>query len=364
LNLQPTYISIPSKAGTGSDLFEQGLAASGGSLPDWWIVDDFFKNKSIIFGMDTADQGNRVLWLQAGEKSKTLAQIENILEWLVNSGAKRDQCVAVVGGGTILDIGLFAVSIYQRGLKKWALPTTLLAAVDAGIGGKNGVNFMGFKNYVGTISQPDFVITDARVLDSLEAIDVLNGWMEMVKHALIADPSLWQKMQLFGTIPPLKDMRPLIAEAAAIKQNIVRADPNESGIRKTLNFGHTVAHALESDAVVRSEHLPHGIAVGLGMVFSLHWSAMQAENSKIKSDLLNAAKGIKHWLVDGAPAYVHAAISGTDIQRLWQFMVKDKKNDTQGVQEVRLTSLGSAKWNELLTFTEFEANWTAAHASD
>ena len=136
---------------------------------------------------------------------------------------------------------------------------------------------MGFKNYIGTITQPDFVVSDFRVFESLEAVDVLNGWMEMAKHALIADPALWHSMKQFETIPSTNAVHTLIRDAADIKKRLVEADEFESGLRKTLILGTRSAMRSESAAASRSENLPHGIAVGLGMMVSLHWSANQQQ---------------------------------------------------------------------------------------
>ena len=358
MNQKPTYISVPSDATAG--VFEDAWQAYGRATPDWYIIDDFFKNQGNIKRVNDADEIGRVYWINAGEKSKTWNEVERVLKWLVHNDVKRSESLAVMGGGTVLDTGLFAASIYQRGIQKWSIPTTLLAAVDAGIGGKNGVNFMGFKNYIGTIIQPDFVVSDFRVLDTLSPQDVLNGWMEMTKHALIADPALWQSMKAFKSIPAVQEIHPLIAEAVEIKKRLIEADEFESGRRKTLNFGHTVAHALESAAAAGGEDLPHGTAVGIGMVFSLQWSAAQSPHMTIADELLDAAQCIGRWLAESAAVQVHTATQAADIKSLWSFMEKDKKNDAQGVQEVRLTKVGSAEWNQLLTFDAFEANWIKA----
>lgn len=356
MNLKSTYISVHSDATAG--VFEDAWQAYGQAAPDWYIVDDFFKKHGNIKRVNDADHRGYVYWLAAGEKSKTWNEVERVLEWLVHKDVKRSERIAVVGGGTVLDIGLFAASIYQRGVQKWAVPTTLLAAVDAGIGGKNGVNFMGFKNYVGTITQPDFVVSDFRVLETLKPQDVLNGWMEMTKHALIEDPALWQSLKAFKSIPSVQEIHPLIAEAVEIKKRLVGADELESGRRKTLNFGHTVAHALESAAAARGEDLSHGTAVGIGMMFSLQWSAAQSPDATITDELLDAAQCINGWLAESAAAQVHTVTQAADIKFLWSFMEKDKKNDAQGVQEIRLTEIGHAEWNQLLTFDDFGDCWS------
>ena len=359
--MHPKTKYIPILAESVNGAFKDAWDTAEQAPPDWYIVDDFFQNNNNIPWIKDVHAQGRVYWLKAGESSKTLAEVENILAWLTQNNANRQQSVAVIGGGTVLDAGLFATSIYQRGVQKWSLPTTLLAAVDAGIGGKNGVNFMGFKNYVGTITQPDFVVSDFRVFESLDTLHVLNGWMEMAKHALIADPALWHSMKQFETVPPTKTVHTLIRDAAAIKKRLVEADEFESGLRKTLNFGHTVGHALESAAASRSENLSHGIAVGLGMMVSLHWSADQAVDHRIQSELVDAAHCIKHWLNLAVPAYVEIAVNAADLDTLWAFMEKDKKNDTNGVQEVRLTKIGQAEWNQLLSRSAFEISWSSAH---
>jgi 3-dehydroquinate synthetase len=355
MNSKPKYISVHSDSKAG--VFEDAWQANEQAAPDWYIVDTFFKKQGDIKRVRDADKKGRVYWLAAGEKSKTWNGVERVLEWLVHNRVKRSESLAVIGGGTVLDTGLFVASIYQRGIRKWSIPTTLLATVDAGIGGKNGVNFMGFKNYIGTITQPDFFVSDFRVLETLSPQDVLNGWMEMTKHALIEDPALWQSMKAFNCIPSIHEIHPLIAEAAKIKKRLVEADEFESGRRKTLNFGHTVAHALESVAAARGEELPHGTAVGIGMTFSLQWSAAQSHDSTITNELLEAAQCIKRWLTESAAGQVQTATQAADIQSLWPFMEKDKKNDAQGVQEVRLTEIGRAEWNQPLTFDAFEASW-------
>ena len=142
---------------------------------------------------------------------------------------------------------------------------------------------------------------------------------------------------------------------------MVGADEFEFGLRKTLNFGHTVGHALESAAAAQNEELSHGVAVGLGMMFSLHWSATRTEHVDIQSKLIDAAKSIEHWVTAGAPEQARTALQAADCVTLWSCMRKDKKNDTRGVQEVSLTEIGHALWNQPLSFSEFETCWTKAH---
>ena len=361
LSQKPTYITVPSESTGG--LIEAGLEAVKRPQPHWYIVDKFFQQDQPIDWVSDAANEGRVFWLQAGEASKSLACTEKVLDWLVKRGAKRDEIVGVIGGGSVLDLGLFAASIYQRGLEKWSIPTTLLATVDAGIGGKNGVNFLGLKNYIGTITQPDVVLSDYRILETLNAVDVLNGWMEMIKHGLIADSELWQRMKSFESIPRPQSMHALIDAAAAVKKRLVQSDEREKGLRKSLNFGHTVGHALESVAAAQKKDLPHGIAVGLGMVCSLHWSANRTSDDTNRNDLIEAANRIRHWLLLEAPEQVKSTLESSELKALWSCMQMDKKNNAQGVQEVALTKIGHAAWNQHLSFTEFANSWSSAHGT-
>lgn len=281
---------------------------------------------------------------------------------MASSGLNRQETVAVVGGGTVLDVGLFAASIFQRGIHAWALPTTLLAAVDAGIGGKNGVNFLGLKNYIGTITQPDHIVTDVNILNTLPPVDVLNGWMEMAKHGLIADAELWAKMSRHQAIPSPVAMHAMIEAAVQVKTGIVASDEREEGERKTLNFGHTVAHALESRAIELNRPLPHGIAVGMGMIFALHWSAQMATKPGTASLFYQAAVHIQSWLETGAAELLKQALVDFDPQAAWAIMLKDKKNAQQQVLDIVLEDIGKAAWNRPLSFDAFQSCWSQAFA--
>lgn len=301
--------------------------------------------------------------MEAGEQSKSLLEVEKIWGWLISMNARRTESIAIIGGGTILDAGAFAASCYQRGIRFSLIPTTLLAMVDASIGGKNGVNFNLYKNYIGNITQPQYIITDYSFLKSLPKEEMMNGWMEMAKHALIADPKLWLQLSSHEEIPSTEDLTPLIEQAAGIKKNIVAIDPSEMGLRATLNFGHTLGHALESLAITRKESLPHGFAVGLGMIFSLHWSAnklKQTSTEKREEPLIKAASLIKSWL-DFHPSLSWKKWTNTVKHHdAWNYMLKDKKNSQSEVLEIQLKDVGESIWNVPMPFNEFESAWNDA----
>lgn len=353
-----THIAACSSAPVGN--FYEAFGWIDQNAPKWFIVDNYFRGSSAYNEGWGDDRGGGTFWVDAGEECKSLATAERALSWLSDQGATRGDTVAVIGGGTVLDLGLFVAAIFQRGMTAWCVPTTLLASVDAGIGGKNGLNFRGLKNYIGTIAQPEIILTDYQVLNSLPALHVLNGWMEMAKHGLIESPALWSKMSGFDAIPLPASMHELIADAADIKKQIVARDERESGERKKLNFGHTLAHALESRAAFLGRDLPHGVAVGIGLVFSLHWSAARANSSPQRHEMHAAATTVLEWLKVGAHELLHQTLSDFDAQSTWTYMQKDKKNAENTVLEVALHAVGEAHWNVPMTREEFDAAWSEA----
>lgn len=206
-----------------------------------------------------------VYTLRQGEKSKNLKNFENILKKLVEYGFTRTDCVVAVGGGVVGDLAGFAASAYMRGIDFYNVPTTVLSQVDSSIGGKTAVDFMGLKNIVGAFYQPKGVIIDPDTLKTLSKRQRSNGLAEALKTAMIADA------ELFDIFAECKNMREIeknvdeiIYRSILVKKNVVEQDEKESGLRKTLNFGHTLAHGIES--VNRLRKLYHGECVAIGMV--------------------------------------------------------------------------------------------------
>jgi 3-dehydroquinate synthase len=202
----------------------------------------------------------------SGEEVKTLQTVKEIYKDLLRSGADRSSFILAVGGGVVCDIAGFAGSTYMRGVSFAFAPTTLLAQVDAAIGGKNGVNFMGYKNMVGVINQPAFILIDPSFLLTLGRQEISSGYAEVIKCAAIADPSLFrfleenrrQALRLEKSA-----IEKIVMDTVKIKISIVERDEKEKGERKKLNFGHTFAHAFERDC-----GLTHGEAVSAGMVIA------------------------------------------------------------------------------------------------
>ncbi len=235
-------------------------------------IDDFLPDRRIIAVTDSniyplyknmIDRWPSIV-IGLGETNKTLATVEMIYERLVELGADRECFILGFGGGIVTDITGFAASTYMRGLPFGFVATTLLAQVDASVGGKNGVNLHGYKNMVGVFNQPDFVLCDTSVLGTLPDTEFRAGMAEIIKSAVIADQTLFRTLEAKSTEEIKTDaglLSGIIAAAVRVKARIVEADEREVGERKKLNLGHTIAHAVEK---CTREYL-HGQAVSIGM---------------------------------------------------------------------------------------------------
>ncbi len=213
-----------------------------------------------------------ILEVDPGEGSKTLSTAESLYRKMISLGMDRGSFLVGIGGGVVTDLAGYLAATYMRGISFGFVSTTLLGQVDASIGGKNGLNLDGYKNMIGTFRQPAFVICDTGLLASLPPGEWLNGWAEVIKHGLIADRSyldflLREKAGLLsGDIPLLNEV---VLGSVRIKSGIVNQDEMETASRRLLNFGHTTGHALE-----KLLGIPHGRAVGLGMVLAARISGM------------------------------------------------------------------------------------------
>ena len=204
-----------------------------------------------------------VAMVPRGEAAKTLAGLETLYNAFLDAGVDRDWTVVGIGGGSISDLAGFAANTWLRGVDFGFVPTTLLAMVDASIGGKNGVDFGGYKNLLGTINQPRFILSDTSLLDSLPGEAISSGLAEMVKHAIIDSPEHFAELESVcaSGLPRPASLGKLIRKSAELKTGITGADPRENGERMKLNLGHTVGHAVEA-----LTGLPHGHCVAVGLV--------------------------------------------------------------------------------------------------
>lgn len=280
-----------------------------------------------------------------GETSKQLAYIENIYRWLLLSNADRNSFILGIGGGVVCDIAGFVASTYMRGIEFGFVSTSLLAQVDASVGGKNGVDLDGYKNIIGTFNQPRFVICDTDLLQTLPKEELVNGFAEMVKHALISDIKLFEQLendcnQLLQLKQPLISKH--IAESVKVKASIVTADERENGIRKFLNFGHTWGHAVETVAGI-----PHGKAVSIGIEFACRMSMKKGFISKREYlRILNLLNSFE------LPTSINV-----DSRAVVNILAKDKKRNAGSIDFILLQGIGNPKietmtLDELKTFIE------------
>lgn len=227
-----------------------------------------------------------IIEVPVGEKAKTPETVGRLYEWFLELELERGSLVAAIGGGAVCDVAGFASATYLRGLRTAFAPTTLLAQADAAVGGKNGVNFHGYKNLVGTIRQPEVVLCDLSLLQSLPKSEIRNGFAEIVKCACIADQDLFEFVEQHAA-EALSLKRTAIEKcvhgALAVKVKAVEADENEAGERRKLNFGHTLGHAVEKTA-----GKPHGEAISIGMAAAARLSVKRGRLAQKDADRLAA----------------------------------------------------------------------------
>jgi len=290
-------------------------------------------------------------YFNSSEKNKNQKSIENIISILLNKNFNRNDCVISVGGGITGDVSGFAASIFKRGLKFINIPTTLLSQVDSSIGGKTGINSKYGKNLIGSFYQPSLVISDIIFLKSLPKREVICGYGEILKHAIIADKKFFNFLDINGSkILNLESpfIERAIFKSCSIKKKVVEADEKELGIRKILNFGHTFAHAYEA-TLGYSKKLNHGEAVILGI------------KTVAKFSLINNILNIKEFsLIEnhlnklGLPRKINKFFTIKNLNKILSFMKKDKKNNTDKVNLVLLKKIGSPIYK--LQFNEKKIN--------
>ena len=270
---------------------------------------------------DNVANAHRIV-VPTGEKHKNLETLASIWTNLCNSGASRSSAVINLGGGVVTDMGGFAAATFKRGIRFVNVPTTLLAAVDAAVGGKTGIDFNGFKNEIGAFCCADAVIISTIFFATLPQGERLSGFAEMLKHSLIAGGDSYARLTRnkdIDTVSP--DFLALLKESVLVKKNIVDQDPTEKGLRKALNLGHTAGHAFESYALEKGTPVPHGYAVAWGLVIDLILSHLR--------------HGFSSETLRGAAAFIEEnygriAFDCSDYDALIDIMRHDKKNAGDG----------------------------------
>jgi 3-dehydroquinate synthase len=281
-----------------------------------------------------------IIEFEAGEINKNIDTCIEIWKVLTELGADRKSLVINLGGGVVTDLGGFVASTFKRGVDFINIPTTLLSMVDASVGGKTGVDLGNLKNQIGVINVPSMVLIDTQYLETVPQNEMRSGLAEMLKHGLIFDKNYWEQFLDIQSID-FTDLDALIHRSVAIKNEIVMQDPTEKNIRKALNFGHTLGHAIESYFLENENKttLLHGEAIAIGMILesyiSLHKNLIsEAEYHQIKS----AIKAI----------YVDITFEDKDIQPILDLLIHDKKNEFGTIQFALIEGIGAIKINQLV----------------
>lgn len=286
--------------------------------------------RSLLNGIQNIDSAHEIV-IKAGEENKNIEAVMHIWTELETAGAKRNSLFINLGGGMISDLGGFAASCYKRGIRYINIPTTLLAQVDASAGGKTGFNMHSLKNQIGLFSLPEAVFVNPDFLKTLSKKNIISGYGEMLKHALINDEQYLEDLLTFDLENIYyQRLGLLIKKSIDIKEYFVEQDPKEENIRKALNFGHSIGHAIETYSLKNNIDIYHGEAVALGMISELYLScikkAFPEEKFKYISERIKA---------------IYPAFSTADCKdELLEIMQHDKKNTSSKINFTLLKDIG------------------------
>lgn len=276
----------------------------------------------------------------ATDRRKNLDTLVHVWESLQQGKATRHSLLINLGGGMVTDLGGFAASTYKRGINFINIPTTLLAMVDASVGGKTGINFGGLKNEIGVFNDAEFVLLDTNWLRTLDEENIRSGYAEMLKHGLIADDTMWAELINFNLAQPnLLQLASMLNKSVRIKERIVAEDPHEKGIRKALNLGHTFGHAFESWAMKRQPVL-HGYAVAFGLIAELYLATTQTDFPTER--MRQTVNFIRAY-------YGSLPITCNDYPELIELMHHDKKNRGNEINVTLLGGIGDIRIDQTIT---------------
>ncbi len=276
-----------------------------------------------------------IIEIKSGEEYKNISTCNFIWEQLTINNFDRNSLLINLGGGVIGDMGGFCAVTYKRGLEFIHIPTTLLAMVDASVGGKLGIDFKGFKNQIGLFHNPKAVLISTEFLDTLDESELKSGFAEVIKHALILDNPLWLKLK--NTTFTDLDWEDIINHSVQIKNKIILEDPFEKGERKKLNFGHTFGHAIESYYLEKGTPISHGEAIFMGMILETGISDLsENEKNEIKDYI------ISNFALPYTPkkTYLH------------KFLINDKKNQDGKINFTLLSEIGNCSFDNLFSLDE------------
>jgi 3-dehydroquinate synthase len=277
------------------------------------------------------DPGFEILEVEAGEEMKNIRTANQLWEILTEMQADRKALVINLGGGVITDMGGFVAATYKRGIQFINIPTTLLSMCDASIGGKTGIDLMHYKNMVGTFTFPERIFVYPKFLETLPFKELRSGFAEMLKHGLIADKIHWENLTRMNK-PDLEGIIPHIETSMGIKQEVVNKDFQEKNIRKTLNFGHTIGHAVESLCLHQGNPVLHGEAVAMGMIAETHLAYL--EDLVSEEDSILIIESLKKY-------YPYLDISDFRDEDIFDLLWNDKKNTDRKINFSLISGIGS-----------------------
>lgn len=289
-----------------------------------------------------AIEAAEIIELDPGEENKSLEIVTHLWAHLLENEADRKSVLINLGGGVICDLGGFVGATYKRGISVIHLPTSLMAMVDAALGGKTGIDFGGVKNSVGVFAPEISTLVYPYFLDSLPEPEWKSGWAEMLKHALIADPILWKDLKVFST-----EVRPeIIALNIRIKEGIIQTDFHENAERKLLNFGHTIGHGIEAYYLAQGKTISHGECVAAGMLVETLLSVRFNDLSFKEMEEIKSAIYATVLL----PSFEFPSF-----ESILPFIKNDKKNAGQSLRFVLLQKIGEGHWNIAIDESEVKA---------
>ncbi len=279
-----------------------------------------------------------IIRIKFGDSNKSIDTLCQVWQQLSDMGASRHSLLVNIGGGMLTDLGGFAAATFKRGIRYVNVPTTLLAMVDASVGGKTGVNFNGLKNEIGAFHSAQQVVINTHFLHTLDVPNRLSGYAEMIKHGLLSNTAHWAELMAFDwQRPDFAHLQDMVMRSVLIKQLIVEKDPHESGARKALNLGHTIGHALESFSFGQPRPLPHGYAVAFGMACELYLSFLKLGFPKDK--LRQTVQYVKD-------NYGVFAFNCKHYDSLYALMTHDKKNTANIINFTLLAQIGDCRINQ------------------
>ena len=274
----------------------------------------------------------------AEDVHKTLETLASVWQALSQQGATRHSLLINLGGGMVTDLGGFAAATFKRGIAYINIPTTLLAMVDASVGGKTGINFNGLKNEIGAFAPAISVLLETEFLRSLDAHNFFSGYAEMLKHGLISTPQHLDELLAFDTeCPDYRLLKEMVGRSVQVKEDIVAQDPQEHGIRKALNLGHTIGHAFESLALAENRPVLHGYAVAWGLVCELYLSHLKTDFPKERM------RQVVQFVRQNYGAF---SFTCKQYDRLYELMLHDKKNTAGIINFTLLKDVGDICLNQ------------------